>query len=48
MFSNNQKDHKEALDDFVCEFQSDLAKTCTQILLSPQKKTFNPFIQKYI
>ena len=41
---HSQKEHKEMIDDFICEMQSDLAKSYTQILLSPYKKTFNPFI----
>lgn len=41
------KDHKEALDDFMCEMQSDLAKTYSRMLLNvgDVKKSFNPFIQ---
>jgi hypothetical protein len=39
-----QKERKEDLDNFICEMQSDLAKTYTQMILSAQAKSFNPFI----
>lgn len=42
---HTQKEHKELIDDFICEMQSDLAKTYTQILLSPENKNFNSFVQ---
>ena len=39
------KDHKEAIDDFMCEMQSDLAKTYSKMLLTDGKMSFNPFLQ---
>lgn len=40
-----QKEHKEMIDDFICEMQSELAKCYTQMVLSTDYKSFNPFIQ---
>jgi hypothetical protein len=40
------KDAKENIDDFICEMQSELAKTYSKLLLSnDQTQNFNAFIQ---